>query len=71
MAIHGVEKETIKDATITNPQTAVDTIIDENDPSREMVEKDETNDKKGMKKIALSQKEEFHSKLSDDLMIKS
>ena len=70
MAIRGVEKETIKDATITNPQTAVDTIIDENDPSREIVEK-EPMIKKGMKKIALSQKEEFQSKLSDDLMIKS
>ena len=36
----------MKDAAITNPQMVVDTINDENDPSREIVEKDGTNDEK-------------------------
>ena len=43
-SVRGVEKESMKDAVITNPQTVVDTINDENDSSIEMVEKDGAND---------------------------
>ena len=39
-SVRGVEKESMKDAVITNPQTVVDTINDENDSSIEMVVKD-------------------------------
>ena len=47
----GVEKESIKNAAITNPQTVVDTINDDSKslvdtPLREMVEKDEASDER-------------------------
>ena len=56
-----VEKDSMKDTAITSPQTVVDTINNENkfladNSSREMVEKDGTNDEKGPKKTALTQK---------------
>ena len=43
-SVCGVEKESMKDAVITNPQTVVDAINDENDSSIEMVEKDGASD---------------------------
>ena len=49
----------MKDAVVTNPQTVVDTINDENDPSIEMVEKDGANDENRNEETALSQKEEI------------
>ena len=58
-SVCGVEKESMKDAVVTNPQTVVDTINDENDPSIEMVEKDGANDENRNEETALSQKEEI------------